>query len=117
MRELMAHVAEAAIYYPEYRYRVWGYGEWIAMEGLLAAARICQNPRYLGFVEGLVTGYIDGIALPGSNSPSLFLNGTGSQPILTVWQQLSNYCKSISGTERQQCEQWRELFPDEFPAA
>jgi unsaturated rhamnogalacturonyl hydrolase len=54
----MARVADAAIYYPEYRYRVWGYGEWIALEGLLAAARICQNPRYLGFVEGLVAGWI-----------------------------------------------------------
>lgn len=57
-RELMTRVADAAIYYPEYQYRVWGYGEWIALEGLLAAARICQNPRYLGFVEGLVTGWI-----------------------------------------------------------
>jgi unsaturated rhamnogalacturonyl hydrolase len=57
-RELMARVAGATIYYPEYRYKVWGYGEWIALEGLLAAARICQNPRYLGFVEGLVAGWI-----------------------------------------------------------
>ncbi|HYM05134.1 MAG TPA: glycoside hydrolase family 88 protein [Terriglobales bacterium] len=54
----MARVADAAIYYPEYRYRVWGYGEWIALEGLLAAARICENSRYLGFVEGLVAGWI-----------------------------------------------------------
>jgi unsaturated rhamnogalacturonyl hydrolase len=57
-RDLMAAVADAAIYYPEYQYRVWGYGEWIALEGLLAAARICQNPRYLGFVEGLIAGWI-----------------------------------------------------------
>ena len=57
-RELMARVADAAIYYPEYQYRVWGYGEWIALDGLLAAARICQNPRYLGFVEGLIAGWI-----------------------------------------------------------
>jgi unsaturated rhamnogalacturonyl hydrolase len=51
-------VADAAIYYPEYRYKVWGYGEWIALEGLLAAARICENPRYFGFVEGLIAGWI-----------------------------------------------------------
>ena len=57
-RKLMAKVADAAIYYPVYQYRVWGYGEWIALEGLLAAARICQNPRYLGFVEGLIAGWI-----------------------------------------------------------
>jgi unsaturated rhamnogalacturonyl hydrolase len=57
-RELMSRVADATIYYPEYRYKVWGYGEWIALEGLLAAARICQEPRYLGFVEGLVAGWI-----------------------------------------------------------
>jgi unsaturated rhamnogalacturonyl hydrolase len=57
-RDLMAAVADAAIYYPEYQYRVWGYGEWIALEGLLAAARICQNPHYLGFVEGLIAGWI-----------------------------------------------------------
>jgi unsaturated rhamnogalacturonyl hydrolase len=56
--ELMARVADAAIYYPEYQYRVWGYGEWIALEGLLAAARIGDNPRYLGFVEGLIAGWI-----------------------------------------------------------
>jgi unsaturated rhamnogalacturonyl hydrolase len=58
MRDLMARVADATLYYPEYQYKCWGYGEWIALEGLLAAARICQNPRYLGFVEGLVAGWI-----------------------------------------------------------
>jgi unsaturated rhamnogalacturonyl hydrolase len=57
-RELMARVADATIYYPEYRYRAWGYGEWIALEGLLAAGAICENPRYLGFVEGLIAGWI-----------------------------------------------------------
>ena len=36
--DLMARVADATICYPRYRYRVWGYGEWIALEGLLAAA-------------------------------------------------------------------------------
>lgn len=55
---LMARVADATLYYPEYRYKVWGYGEWIALEGLLAAARICENPRYFGFVEGLIAGWI-----------------------------------------------------------
>jgi len=58
MRDLMASVADATVYYPEYQYKVWGYGEWIALEGLLAAARICENPRYRGFVEGLVAGWI-----------------------------------------------------------
>jgi unsaturated rhamnogalacturonyl hydrolase len=58
MRDVMARVADATLYYPEYQYKCWGYGEWIALEGLLAAARICQNPRYLGFVEGLVAGWI-----------------------------------------------------------
>jgi len=57
MRDLMTRVADATIYYPEYQYKVWGYGEWIALEGLLAAARICENPRYLGLVEGLVAGW------------------------------------------------------------
>jgi ATP-dependent exoDNAse (exonuclease V) beta subunit len=50
-RELMARVADATLYYPQYRYKAWGYGEWIALEGLLEAARICENPRYQGFVE------------------------------------------------------------------
>jgi unsaturated rhamnogalacturonyl hydrolase len=58
MRDLMARVADASLYYPEYQYKCWGYGEWIALEGLLAAAHICENPRYLGFVEGLVAGWI-----------------------------------------------------------
>jgi unsaturated rhamnogalacturonyl hydrolase len=57
-RSLMARVADVTIYYPAYRYKVWGYGEWIAMEGLLAAARICEDPRYFGFVEGLIAGWI-----------------------------------------------------------
>ena len=57
-RQLMAKVANATLYYPHYRYRVWGYGEWIALEGLLAAARICEDPRYQGFVEGLIAGWI-----------------------------------------------------------
>lgn len=54
----MARVADATVYYPAYRYKAWGYGEWIALEGLLAAARLCGNPRYLGFVEGLIAGWI-----------------------------------------------------------
>lgn len=57
-KDLMARVADASIYYPEYRYKAWGYGEWIAIEGLLSAAEICGNARYLGFVEGLVRGWI-----------------------------------------------------------
>ena len=54
----MTRVADASLYYPEYRYKAWGYGEWIAIEGLLSAAEICGNPRYLGFAEGLVSGWI-----------------------------------------------------------
>lgn len=57
-KDLMGRAADASIYYPEYRYKVWGYGEWIAIEGLLSAARICGKARYLGFVEGLVRGWI-----------------------------------------------------------
>jgi unsaturated rhamnogalacturonyl hydrolase len=57
-RELMARVADATLYYPRYRYKAWGYGEWIALEGLLEAARICERPRYQGFVEGLIAGWI-----------------------------------------------------------
>ena len=55
---LLSRVADASLYYPEYRYKAWGYGEWIAMEGLLAAARFCGKPRYQGFVEGLIAGWI-----------------------------------------------------------
>ena len=58
LRELMVRVADATLYYPHYRYKAWGYGEWIALEGLLAAARLCDRPRYLGFVEGLIAGWI-----------------------------------------------------------
>jgi unsaturated rhamnogalacturonyl hydrolase len=54
----MARIADTTIYYPEYQYKVWGYGEWIALEGLLAASRFCLEPRYLGFVEGLIAGWI-----------------------------------------------------------
>ena len=57
-RELMARVADATLYYPQYRYKAWGYGEWIALEGLLEASRICENPQYKGFVEGLIAGWI-----------------------------------------------------------
>src|SRR5688500_10516615 len=49
LKTLLSRVADASLYYPEYRYRAWGYGEWIAMEGLLAAARFCGKPRYQGF--------------------------------------------------------------------
>ncbi|HEV2325707.1 MAG TPA: glycoside hydrolase family 88 protein [Terracidiphilus sp.] len=58
IRNLMARVADATLYYPCYRYKVWGYGEWIALEGLLAAARLCEHSRYMGFVEGLIAGWI-----------------------------------------------------------
>jgi unsaturated rhamnogalacturonyl hydrolase len=54
----MVRVANETLYYPHYRYKAWGYGEWIALEGLLAAARICDQPRYMGFVEGLIVGWI-----------------------------------------------------------
>jgi unsaturated rhamnogalacturonyl hydrolase len=53
----MAKAADSALYFPGYQYKVWGYGEWIAMEGLLSAAEICGNGRYLGFVEGLIHGW------------------------------------------------------------
>jgi rhamnogalacturonyl hydrolase YesR len=58
LKDLMGRAADASIYYPEYRYKVWGYGEWIAAEGLLSAARICGKARYLGFVEGLARDWI-----------------------------------------------------------
>lgn len=58
IRNLMARVADATLYYPCYRYKAWGYGEWIALEGLLAAARLCEHSRYMGFVEGLIAGWI-----------------------------------------------------------
>lgn len=58
IRNLMARVADATLYYPCYQYKVWGYGEWIALEGLLTAARLCEHPRYMGFVEGLVAGWV-----------------------------------------------------------
>jgi unsaturated rhamnogalacturonyl hydrolase len=58
LKSLLARVANASLYYPEYHYKAWGYGEWIAMEGLLLAAAVCENARYAGFVEGLVSGWI-----------------------------------------------------------
>lgn len=58
IRNLMSRVADATLYYPQYRYKAWGYGEWIALEGLLAAARLCEHSRYVGFVEGLIAGWI-----------------------------------------------------------
>lgn len=58
MRNLMSRVADATLHYPQYRYKVWGYGEWIALEGLLAAARLCEHSRYMGFVEGLIAGWV-----------------------------------------------------------
>jgi unsaturated rhamnogalacturonyl hydrolase len=58
LKSLLARVANASLYYPEYRYKAWGYGEWIAMEGLLQAAAVCEDNRYSGFVEGLVGGWI-----------------------------------------------------------
>ena len=54
----MASVADSSLYYPQYQYKAWGYGEWIAMEGLFSAAEICRNGRYLGFVEGLINGWV-----------------------------------------------------------
>lgn len=58
IRNLMSRVADATLYYPVYRYKAWGYGEWIALEGLLAAARLCEHSRYMGFVEGLIAGWV-----------------------------------------------------------
>lgn len=58
LKTLLSRVADASLYYPEYRYKAWGYGEWIAMDGLLAAAEFCGESRYQGFVEGLIAGWI-----------------------------------------------------------
>lgn len=44
--------------HPAYQYKTWGYGEWIALEGLLSAATICADPKYLDFVRSLVGGWI-----------------------------------------------------------
>src|SRR5690348_15398459 len=56
---LIDRLATATLGYPEYRYRLRGWGEWIALDGLLAAAETTGNQRYLGFVEGLLAGWID----------------------------------------------------------
>jgi unsaturated rhamnogalacturonyl hydrolase len=58
LKRLMTCVADASLSYPAYQYKTWGYGEWIALEGLLSAARICADPKYLEFVEGLIGGWI-----------------------------------------------------------
>lgn len=58
LRNLMARVADATLHYPCYQFKVWGCGEWIALEGLLAAARLCEHSRYMGFVEGLIAGWV-----------------------------------------------------------
>jgi hypothetical protein len=59
---------------------------------------------------------IDAAQFPGSNSPAVFVKDGTGQGVLNMWTQISNYCDAISGSERQQCQQWRELFGDEFPA-
>jgi unsaturated rhamnogalacturonyl hydrolase len=58
LKAWLSTVAAASLYYPEYRYKAWGYGEWIAMEGLLDAAELCGDARFQGFVEGLISGWI-----------------------------------------------------------
>ena len=58
LRALLDLAARRALYYSEYQYKAWGYGEWIALEGLLAAADHCDSPRYAGYVEGLITGWM-----------------------------------------------------------
>ena len=48
-------VAETCLSYP---YKVWGYGEGIALEALLAAGDRLGEPRYLDFVAGLMDRWL-----------------------------------------------------------
>ena len=49
LEELTRNIAAATMRRP---FRMWGFGEGIALRGLLAACKATGNAEYLGFVQG-----------------------------------------------------------------
>jgi unsaturated rhamnogalacturonyl hydrolase len=52
---LAARAADLLISYP---WKVWFWGDSIGLEGLLDASELTGNPKYVGFVHGLLKGWV-----------------------------------------------------------
>jgi unsaturated rhamnogalacturonyl hydrolase len=55
LREMAARAADLLISYP---WKMWFWGDSIGLEGLLDAAELTSNPKYLGYVHGLFKGWV-----------------------------------------------------------
>lgn len=54
-RDLLARVAATTL---RWNFRMWGFGEAIALRGLLEAAEVLGDPALEGYVHGLIRGWI-----------------------------------------------------------
>ncbi len=53
--DLIRRLADQTMAYP---YQVWGYGEGIGLQGLMAASKALGDDTYAAFVHGLVAGWV-----------------------------------------------------------
>lgn len=90
---LLQRVADCTMRWP---FRMWGFGEGIALRGLLAAYRATRQAEYYGFVRALLRAYLArGVAktneehvAPGTELLLLF-EETGETDLLTAAQKLA----------------------------
>ncbi len=77
-RELVARVAAMTM---RWNFRMWGFGEGIALRGLLGASDTLNDPRLYGFVLGLMRGWI-GRGVARSNEDHV----APGRELLAVWE-------------------------------
>lgn len=90
---ILPRVADCTMRWP---FRMWGFGEGIALRGLLAAYRATRQAEYYGFVRALLRAYLArGVAktneehvAPGTELLLLF-EETGETDLLTAAQKLA----------------------------
>jgi unsaturated rhamnogalacturonyl hydrolase len=57
-KHVRSRASAAADVLSRYPFRVWGYGDSIGFEGLLAATELLAEPRYEAFVYGMAKGWV-----------------------------------------------------------
>ena len=90
---ILPRVADCTMRWP---FRMWGFGEGIALRGLLAAYRATRQAEYYGFVRALLRAYLargvaktnDEHVAPGTELLLLF-EETGETDLLTAAQKLA----------------------------
>ncbi len=108
IEDLINRLAVQTMAYP---YKVWGYGEEMGLQGLLAASDVTSEPAYFEFVHGLMDAWVASrpeISYPDHVAPGSVLleiyQRTGDQRLLEQARHLAQFFADLprasSGTAR-----------------